>query len=300
MLRADLAGGPSFRALLKRVRRTALGAYTHQDLPFEQVVDALHPRREPGRTPLFQVLLVHQNAPAPEARSTELALEPIEVGGGVAKFDLSLIATEHDGGVRVAAEYDADLFDGSTIERLLDQLQLLLTGAVAEPDRPVAALPIVDDEERRRVVDDWARRPDAEVADRPFHRLVEEQAERVPDAVAVEIGGEALTYRELNERANRLAHHLRGLGVGPESRVGLCIGRSAGLPVGMLGILKAGGASVPLDPDYPADRLAFMLRDAGIDVLVTVDSLIGPPRRARGPRRPPRRRRGGDRPRARW
>ncbi len=273
VLRADLSGDPTFRALLDRVRAEALGAFEHQDLPLEQLVEALHPGRDLSRTPLFQVMFVFQNAEVPDVSRSDLTLNPLDLGDGTgtAKFDLTL-AMADDGPEMIGSfEYDTDLFDASTIERMIGHFLNLLEAVAIDPSRRISELPVLSADERQQVVETWNQTEVAVPAEARVHTLFEAQVEQTPGALAID----GLTYHELNVRANRLAHHLRGLGVGPDVRVGLIVERSPEMAVGLLGVLKAGGAYVPLDPDYPRDRLACMLGDAGVAVLLTQRRLRG-------------------------
>ncbi|HVS00258.1 MAG TPA: amino acid adenylation domain-containing protein, partial [Thermoanaerobaculia bacterium] len=280
VLRTGFAGAPSFAGLLARVRKTAADAYAHQDVPFERLVEELQPERHLGITPLFQVMLVLQNAPMPDFELADLAMSILDLDPEVARFDLLLnLSEEADGRLGGLLEYSTDLFDEDRIVRLLQHFRVLLAGAAAEPERPVSELPLLTREERDRLLYEWndnaAARPGIAV-----HEPVEEQAERSPDALAVlwAEGTDAdagLTYRELEQRANRLARHLRALGVGPDTRVAICLERSLDLPVAVLAVLKAGGAYVPVDPDYPADRVAFMLADSRSRVLITTSAVAG-------------------------
>ena len=273
VLRTDLAGGPDFRELLGRVRRTAMEAYAHQDVPFEQLVAAVQPGRDAGQSPLFRVMFVYQEDPLRELRMPGLSIVPLEIDSVAAKFDLTLFASETDQGLRLKLEYDADLFDAATIDRMLGHYRILLEGALADPSRPVAALPMLAESERRQVLREWNATRAEYPREVPAHRLFEAQVARTPEAVALAFNDRTLSYRELDARANRLAHHLRGLGVGPETRVGLCFERSPEMVIGLLAVLKAGGAYVPLDPAYPAERLAYMLADSGAEVLLTRQAL---------------------------
>jgi amino acid adenylation domain-containing protein len=273
-LRADLSGDPSFWELLGRIKTMTLEAYAHQDLPFEQVVEELQPTRSLSYTPLFQVMLVLQNAPVEPIDLSELKATPVESGYEVAKFDLTLGLEEVEGGLRGSFKYNADLFDEETIGRMADQFQMLLEGIVAEPAGRISALPLLRGAERHRIVVEWNQTAVDYPKDRCLHELVEEQAEHTPEAVAVVFEKQQLTYRELNDRANQLAHHLQKLGIGPDTLVGICLERSLEMVVGLLGILKAGGAYVPLDPGYPKERLAFMIQDSQPPVLLTQASLL--------------------------
>ncbi|MGE3435688.1 MAG: amino acid adenylation domain-containing protein [Blastocatellales bacterium] len=276
-LRTDLSGVPNFRELLRRVRETALGAYAHQDMPFEKLVQELQPNRDLSRTPIFQVMLVMQNIPgqAPELARQGLNMRSMKARGGVAKFDLTLFVTESGGKLSGALNYNTDLFDDDAIVRMLDHFRNLLEAIAANPDRSVAALPMLSEAEERQTLAEWSGSRDEAPLDQCLHQLFEAQVERTPDAIAVTFEDECLSYRELNRRANQTAHYLRKLGVGPEVLVGVCLDRSIGMMVGLLGVLKAGGAYVPLDPNYPADRLAFMLKDARAQALLTQKHLMG-------------------------
>jgi len=269
VLRGDLSGDPSFRELLARTRETALDAYAHQDLPFERLVADLQPPRDPGRNPLVQVLFTLQNAPRTDFQLAGLTAHPLRVDTGTAKFDLSLFMIETLEGAHAAFEYNTDLFDAPTIARLADHFRTLLEGVVADPDQPISALPLLTDAERRQLLVDWNNTRTDYPHDTCIHELFAAQAARTPDAIAVVYEDDQLTYAELDQRANQLAHYLRRRGVGPDVLVGLCVERSVEMVVALLGILKAGGAYVPLDPAYPAERLAFMLQDSQAPVLLS-------------------------------
>jgi amino acid adenylation domain-containing protein len=278
VLRADFSGNPTFRELLRQVRETTLEAYAHQELPFEMLVEALQPERDLSHSPLFQVMLILQNATAQGAPATAQPRAAIEVSqlaidSGTATFDLTLSVTESPDGLSVSAEYNTDLFDAATIERLLAHYRTLLEGIVADPDQRVAQLPLLTETERRQILTEWNNTAANYALDKCVHRLIEAQAEAQPDAVAVVCNNDRLTYRELSERANQLAHQLQRLGIGPEKFVGICAEKSVELIVAVLGVLKAGGAYVPLDPTHPADRLSFMLEDTGMTVLLTQSQL---------------------------
>jgi amino acid adenylation domain-containing protein len=273
-LRTDCAGDPSFRTLLGRVRGTVLDALEHQDLPFEKLVEELQPDRDLSGTPLFNVLFVHNNTALDVDLFDGLETEPAAVDVTIARFDLTFSVQELPGRVDAYVDYNTDLFDAATIRRMAGHLQNLLAAVAEDPDRPLSALPLLGEAERRQLLLDWnATATDADT-ERCIHALIEAQAERTPDAVAVVFDRERLTYRELDERANRLAHHLRGLGVAPEAAVALCLERSADMLVGLLGILKAGGAYVPIDPEYPPERIGVMLEDGAPRVLLTQSSLL--------------------------
>ncbi|HEU4323408.1 MAG TPA: amino acid adenylation domain-containing protein [Roseiflexaceae bacterium] len=268
LLRTDQSGNPTFREFLGRVREITLEAYAHQNVPFEQLVEELKPVRDTSHTPLFQVMFILQNAPVPSRAQHDLQVDFLRIDNGTSKFDLTLSMTEAPDGLRTVAEYKTDLFDASTIERMLGHYEALLEGIVQDPDRRLSELPLLTEAERGQLLT-WNQQqvPFSEGA--CAHQLFEAQAARTPEAPALEWEGQRLSYRELNERANRVAHHLRAIGVRPAQRVGLSVERSFELVVGLLGILKAGAAYVPLDPTYPPERLLFMVEDAGVRVLLT-------------------------------
>jgi amino acid adenylation domain-containing protein/non-ribosomal peptide synthase protein (TIGR01720 family) len=275
VLRTTISAGSTFLELLRQVRECALAAYAHQDLPFEQLVEALQPQRDLSRNPLFQVMFALQNAPMSVPELAGLSLRPLSVSTGIAKFDLTLNLEERSEGLAGWFEYKIDLFEATTIARMARHFQVLLEASVAEPTRLIALLPFVTEAERQQILVEWNATELSRPHERCIHEFFEAQARRTCDAIAVIQGQQHLTYQELNQRSNRLAHFLQRLGVGPEVRVGVCMGRSLELVVGLLGILKAGGAYVPLDPTYPAERLAFMLEDAAVSVLVTMEDDAG-------------------------
>ena len=262
-MRTDLSGNPTFRELLKRVRETALGAYAHQDLPFEYLVEHLQPNRDLSHSPLVQVVLVLQNTPEHELELPDLVVTPLKYQTDTAKFDLTLYVDERDSELEGVFEYNTDLFDRDTISRMAQHLQTLLAAIVANPSTRIAELPLLTDAERHQLLREWNdTRADYDESI-CAHQLFEAQVKRTPEAVAVAFENERLSYRELNARANKLAHYLRGLGVGAGDVIGIFMERSLEMIVGILGALKAGAACLPLDPSNPSVRLAFMLRDAG-------------------------------------
>ena len=274
VLRTDFSGDPSFRELLGRVRKVALDAYGHQDVPFEKLVEELHPQRNFSHSPLFQAMFVFQNAPVSELRLAELNVAPLKIESDMAKFDLTLAVTEQTNSLHVSLGYNTDLFDGTTIARMLGHFQTLLEGIVSNPDGRLSELPLLTQAERQQLLVEWNDTKKDYVTDKCIHELFEAQVEQSPDAVAVIFEDEEVTYRELNARANRLAHYLGDLGVGPDTLVGICMERSLDMVVGLTAILKAGGAYVPLDPAYPQDRLAFMLEDSEVPILLTQKRLV--------------------------
>ncbi|HEY7492545.1 MAG TPA: amino acid adenylation domain-containing protein, partial [Candidatus Tectomicrobia bacterium] len=273
VLRTDLSGNPSFRELMGRVREVALEAATHQDLPFEKLVDELQPTRDLSRTPLFQVVFVLANVPRRALALSGLTLRPLEVEGGTAKFDLTLYMTDTKQGLAGRVEYNTDLFDDATISRMLGHFQTLLEGLVENPDRRLADLPLLTDDERHQLLHVLNKAERVSRRGLCLQQWFEAQVEHTPNHVAIVFEGEPLTYRELNARANQLAHYLRTLGVKPDVLVGMYMERSLEMVIGILGILKAGGAYVPMDPAYPRERLAFMLEETQTPVLLTQQSL---------------------------
>ncbi|HEV7516132.1 MAG TPA: amino acid adenylation domain-containing protein, partial [Thermoanaerobaculia bacterium] len=270
VLRGDLAGRPSFAALLGRVREMTLGAYGHQELPFERLVEELRPERHLDHAPLFQVLFVVQNAPPGVLHLPGVEVEPLAVESGVAKFDLTLAFREgEDGALLGTVEHSRDLFDRSTALRFGAHFAALLAAAVADPSRPAAELPLLAAPELHQLLHEWNDTP-AEFAEEGLvPALLAARAARHPDALALALNAERLSYGELTARSRRLAGHLRGLGVGPESRVGIAVERSFAMVAALLAIWEAGGAYLPLDPSLPAERQAFILADAGVSVLLT-------------------------------
>ncbi|HZI09664.1 MAG TPA: amino acid adenylation domain-containing protein, partial [Myxococcus sp.] len=275
VLRARLDPRASFLSLLEQVKATALAAYEHQDVPFERLVEELRPERSLSHSPLFQVMFTLQNTPLGGVELPGLRLRLGETASPIAKFDLSLTLLREPDGFAGTLEYNTDLFDASTVERMDGHFQVLLEALLARPEQALAPQPLLTAQEHHRVLVEWNATAAPFPEDLGVHQLFEAQARRTPTAVAVEAPGVRLTYAELDARAGRLARHLCSLGVGPEVRAGLCVERSPDMVVGMLAVLKAGGAYVPLDPDYPRERLAFMLQDCGAPVLLTWKSLAG-------------------------
>jgi amino acid adenylation domain-containing protein len=267
-LRADLTGTPTVAELLARVKARVLEAQAHQDIPFEQVVERLQPVRSLARTPLFQVMFVWETAREP-VELAGLRAEETDASAGAAKFDLTLALTEVDGGLRGQIQYAAALFDAATVERHAGYLRRVLAAMVTDDRRPIAELPLLPDEERELLVHAWNRTAAIDPAGSCVHEWIEAQVARTPAADAVAFEGVAVSYEELNARANRLAHHLRALGVGPDRFVALCMTRSLEMVVSLLAVLKAGGAYVPLDPQYPAERLHYMAEDSEPRVVLT-------------------------------
>lgn len=263
-LRTDLSGNPPFTELLHRVKNVTLGAYTHQDLPFEQLVDDLHLVRSLSYTPLFQVMFLLQNASVPISVA-DINWSPINSDSGTAKFDLTLTMRDTGDTLIGSFEYSQDLFADTTIARMIGHWQTLLTAIVANPTQEVAQLPLLTLAERQQLLTAWQH---VEYPHDCIHQLFEAQVRKNPEAIALVDAEHHLTYQQLNQHANQLAHYLTTLGVKPETRVGICVKRSVDMVVGILATLKAGGAYVPLDPAYPQARLQYMLEDAAVAVLI--------------------------------
>ena len=286
-LRTDLSGKATFKELLSRVKDVCLEAYAHQDLPFEKLVDELNPDRSVSQTPLFQVLFALQNTPTHELKHAGLTFKSFDAPIDNAKFDLSLLATELPEGLRLSILYSTDLFDATTIARMVTQYERVLEGIISDPDQGVLELPLITKAEEEQLVREWNQTWSEYPRDLSIADLFEQQALTRPEAIAVVYEGERLTYGELNERANQVAHYLRRHSVGPETLVGVCLERSLEMVIALVGIVKTGGAYLPLDPEYPQQRLAMMLEDAGAGIVLTQAELAAvadesrdnPPRR---------------------
>ncbi|HEY7908027.1 MAG TPA: condensation domain-containing protein, partial [Thermomicrobiales bacterium] len=272
VLRTTLEGDPTFREVVARVRRATLDAHAHQDVPFELVVRDLQPQRNFAHNPLFQVMVTLEPPRAP--LDVPWSASMMDVGVGTPKLDLSVELDDTGDGIKGRIQYSSDLFDAPTIVRMIGHFRTLLEGVVADPARRVSELPLLTDAECHQILIDW----NATDADYPreqcVHAAFEAQAVRTPDAIAAVFEDEQITYRALDQRANQLAHYLRARGIGPDTFVGICVERTLEMLVGLLAILKAGGAYVPLDPAYPRDRLAFMLADAQVHLLLTEQRLL--------------------------
>src|SRR6266542_3509842 len=269
VLRTDLSGNPRVRELLKRVRQTALEAYAHQDIPFEKLVEELHPERDLNRSPFFSVVFAFQVVPSESSKLPGLKVEFLIGDSGTAKFDLTLSLDLIHGELRGKMDYKVDLFAEDKINRFLGHLRRMFEVMVEEEEKRVMDIPLLSPEERRLLLEEWNATETEYPSHQSVHQLFEEQVRKSPDAVAVVCGDESLSYAGLNEQANRLAHYLIGLGVKPDDRVGICVERSLGMVVGLLGILKSGGAYVPLDPAYPTERLRQVLADAAPKILLS-------------------------------
>ncbi len=269
VLRTDLNGNPTFQEVLQRVRQVTWGAYDHQDLPFEKLVEELHPERDLSYNPLFQIKFRLENPPAEKIEIPGLTLSSLGQVNASAKLDLSLDMYETPDGLVGGFEYNLDLFAESTIKRMVGHFCTLLEGIANQPTQRIGDLPLLTPSEEQQILVEWNQTQKEFSQDLCFHQLFEAQVEKNSDAIAIIYNNEQLTYQELNHRSNQLAHYLQTLGVSPEVRVGICIQRSPAIIIAMLAIHKAGGAYVPLDPAYPIERLAFMVEDAQISLLLT-------------------------------
>ncbi|MDZ7960516.1 MAG: amino acid adenylation domain-containing protein [Aulosira sp. DedQUE10] len=279
VLRTNLSGNPTFRELLSQVKEVAFGAYAHQDVPFEKLVEELHPERSLNQNPLFQVAFALQNAPMSALELPGLTLSPWQFDSETTRFDLEFHLWEQEAnnglwvdssaGISGFVIYSTDLFDDATINRMLGHFQILLEGIVANPEQKIANLPLLSDAELHRLLVAWNNTQIDYPQDKCIHQLFEQIVEQNPDNTALVFQEQQLSYQELNKRSNQLAHYLKKLGVGSEVLVGLCVERSFEMVIGMLAILKAGGAYLPLDPTYPPERLKFMLADAQVPILLT-------------------------------
>ncbi len=274
VMRTDLSGDPSFHELSRRVREVCLAAYAHQDLPFERLVEELHLERSLGRNPLFQVMFVLQNGSRQSMALPGLTLSPVEIDSGSAHFDLTLHIADTDQELIATLAYNTDLFEDATIARMLVHFRTLLESVIADPSRGLSTLPLLSEGERQQLLVEWNGAKTDYPEELCIQQIFEAQAERTPDAIAVVCGREQLTYAELNRLANRLANHLRALGVEAEIPVGICLEPSTDTIVGLLGTLKAGGVYLPLDPTYPKERLAYMIQTARAPVLLTHQRLL--------------------------
>ena len=296
VLRGDLSGNPTFKTFLTQVRHTVLDALKHQDYPFGRLVERLHPTQDPSRSPLFQVMLIVRKLHRFEEISQfivpsetdaqmdfgGLELEPFALAQQEGQVDLTLEVSETDDSLYCVLKYNPDLFEVATIARMAEHFQTLVSGIVADPDQQVSTLPLLTEAEKYQLLVEWNDTQVDYPKDLYIHQLFEAQVKRTPDEIAVVFATEQLTYRELNAQANQVAHYLKALGVGPDVLVGICLERSLWMVVGLLGILKAGGAYLPLDPAYPQERLAFMLEDAQVPLLLTQKRLLeGLPSRAK-------------------
>jgi amino acid adenylation domain-containing protein len=274
VLRTDLSGNPSFRELIARVHEQASAAYAHQDIPFEQLAAELQPERDLSRNPLIQVMFALENRSRSVGELGDLKLSLLEINTAIAKFDLTLILSETSQGLNGWLEYSTDLFDAATITQMVRHFQTLVGGIAVNPDQPLASLPLLSAAEQHQLLYEWNHPEISYPQHYCIHQLFEQSAQQTPEAIAVVFEEQQLTYQALNQQANQLAHYLRSLGIKPGVKVGICVERSLWMIVGILGILKAGAAYVPLDPTYPQERLAFIIQDAQVEVLLTQQQLL--------------------------
>ena len=272
VLRTNLSGNPSFADLLRRVQETALEAYDHQNIPFEKLVEKLNPERNLSYTPIYQVAFAFQNMHINPLSLDGLDVSTLEIDRGTATFDLSLFVLNTGQGLKILMEYNTDLFEHVTIERMLGHYQQLLKGIAANPEQPIGMLPLLTHDEEVMMLDEWNRTQADYPREKTLVQLFEQQVVSTPDNIAVSSSERSFTYAQLNERANQLAHQLIEQGVKPGSIIGLCLTRSTEMFVGILGILKAGAAYLPLDPDYPHERLQFMIEDCKVSKIITVEA----------------------------
>ncbi|AUS99560.1 non-ribosomal peptide synthetase [Nostoc sp. CENA543] len=272
VLRNNLSGNPTFRELLSRVKDVTLNAYAHQDLPFEKLVEELQPERDLSRNPLFQVMFILQNAPTPVEEVAGLTLRNLEIDHGTSEFDITVSISDSEQGLTGFWEYNTDLFDAVTIQRLIDNFQNLLISIIINPHQSISELPLLTTPEKKQLLE-W----NYTQTDYPHHatlqQLLEQQVEHFPDALALISQSENLTYQQLNQKVNQLAHYLIKLGVTTETLVAICLERSVDMIIAILAILKAGGAYLPLDPNYPVERLQFMLADSQAALMISHTSL---------------------------
>ncbi len=273
VLRTDLSGDPVFRELLVKVREAVLEDYSHQDLPFERLVEELQPDRDMSRSPIFQTMFSLQNMPMPTVKLPGLILSVLRIDNRAAKFDLHL-AIEDTKQLSGWLEYNTDLFDMATIKRMIGHFQTLLDSILSDPLLPLSLLPMLSPSERSQLLLDFNDTDSAFPRHLCIHHLFEAQVDRSPDSLALVFNDHKLSYSELNQRSNQLAHYLQKLDVGPESLVGICMERSVEMVVSLLGILKAGGAYLPIDPYYPLDRISFMIEDSSLNLLLTQQQLL--------------------------
>ncbi|MEB3358049.1 MAG: amino acid adenylation domain-containing protein [Synechococcales bacterium] len=272
VLRSHIKDTDSIKDLLRQVKQMTLEAYSHKDVPFEQVVETLQPQRSLAHSPLFQVMFMLQNIPRSPLELPNMTVTPLPAESVTAKFDLLLSVEESDQGLVCQWEYSTDLFEPETIGRMANHYEVLLTAMVADDSQAIATMPLLTAAEQQQLAE-WNATA-APYPDLCLHTLIERQAQQTPEAVAVEFEADQLTYQELNTKAEHLAHYLRSMSVGPDSLVAICVERSIDMMVGLLGILKAGGAYLPLDPNYPQQRLAFMVEDANVEILMSQSWLL--------------------------
>ncbi|MCU0643016.1 MAG: condensation domain-containing protein, partial [bacterium] len=276
VMRADLSGNPTIRDLLKRVKNVAVGAYGHQDIPFETLVEKLQPERDMAISPFFQVMFVHLDTTTQTLKLPDITIEPRQIDSGTAKFDLTFVIEENEEKLAGQIVYNTDLFEPATIERMAAQFQVLFDGMVKDVERRISELPLISESEQVQILENWSRAPQEFYSpqSKSIGELFEAQVKKASDEIALIYENEKLNYQELNERANRLAHHLMDYGVAPEALVGICLEQPMDMIISLLAIFKAGGAHLPLDPAYPKERLAFMIEDSAVPAIITEDNLL--------------------------
>jgi amino acid adenylation domain-containing protein len=274
VLRTKFTENLNFPELLNQVKETTLAAYDHQDVPFEQIVEAIKPERSLSHAPLFQVLFILQNAPMEKLELPGVNIEILPSDTSTAKFDLTLSMMEKDQALTCTWDYNSDLFDDRTIIAMAEHFQNILTAVTTNPNQNINQIPLLTEREKHQLLIQWNNNQVEYPQDKCLHQIFEEQVIKTPNAIAVVFENQQLTYQELNEKANQLAHYLQKLGVKPETLVGICVERSLEMVIGLLGILKAGGAYVPIDPNYPTERIAYMLSDSNAQLLLTQSSLL--------------------------
>lgn len=271
-LRSDLSQEKSFREFLQETKETALGAYAHQDLPFEKLVEELHPERDLGRNPIFQVMFQFQSSASRVLDLKDLEVTPLETSTGTSKFDLMMATREEHGNILCVLEYNTGLFDADTIDRMLEHYATLLSGIVARPDDLISRLPLMTKVEAQRILKEWNETSAEFPRDQTIHELFEEQVARTPDATALISGTDRVSFSELNQRANQMARYLQKHSIGSETTVAVCLNRSVDMIVCLFGILKAGGTYVPLEPTFPAERISFIVEDSNAAMVLTQES----------------------------
>ena len=274
VLRNDLSGNPTVRELIQRTKQMALNAYRHQDIPFEHLVEAVQPVRTLSHSPIFQVMFGLQNTPSTALELPNLSLTPVPMQSETAKFDLTLLMVETADRLEAFWEYNCDLFEAETLDRLADHFQTLLSQMVRQPDAPISTLSLLSPTDRQQIVYNWNATAVEFAAPFLLHGGFEAQVQQTPHAIALIYEAQTLTYRELNDRANQFAHHLHQQGVTTDVLVGVYVERSPEMVIGVLAILKAGGAYVPLDPTYPAERIADMIADAQVPIILAQTHLV--------------------------
>ncbi|MBN3897494.1 MAG: amino acid adenylation domain-containing protein [Nostoc sp. NOS(2021)] len=274
VLRNNLSGNPSFRDLLHRVRQVTIDAYAHQDLPFEMLVEELQPERDLSRNPLYEVMFVLQNTPVSAQEASSLTVRSLQFDSGTAQLDIYLSISESQQGLTGFLEYNTDIFNSATITRFISNFQALLESIVANEEQRISELLPLTDQEREQLLFEWNQQSADYPQDASLHQLFEQQLQHSPESLALISQTEQLTYRQLNQRVNQLAHYLQKQGVTKETLVAICLERSVEMVVGILAVLKAGGAYIPIDPSYPVDRLGFMLSDSQVSLIISHSSLV--------------------------